>query len=148
MNKLFAVICGASLLLIIGLSNTPTAQADSRCRNTTIVGSFGIQTTGTIVEGGAAQPGLFASNGLINFDGNGNLSTRQTLSFNGTIVPSKASGTYEVKEDCTLTAKSIDEANGTQLSISGVIVKRGTEILIISTDPYTVVTGILKKVSR
>jgi hypothetical protein len=46
----------------------------------------------------------------------------------------------------SLTAKSINEASGAQLSISGVIVKRGTEIQIISTDPYTVVTGILKKV--
>lgn len=148
MSKLFTVIFGVSLLLIIGGSNAPTAHAKSRCRNATIKGSFGIQTTGTILEGGSAQPGLFASNGLINFDGNGNLSTRQTLSLNGTIVASKASGTYEVKEDCTLMAKSIDEASGSQLTISGVIVKRGTEILIISTDPYTVVTGILKKLSR
>ncbi|MDM9384876.1 hypothetical protein QUB80_29900 [Chlorogloeopsis sp. ULAP01] len=146
MNKLFAVIFAAILLFIIALSNAPTAQADSRCRNATIEGSFGIQATGTILEGGPMQPGLFASNGLIDFDGNGNLSTRQTLSLNGTIVPGKAAGTYKVEQDCTLTAKSIDETSGAQLSISGVIVKRGTEIPIISTDPYTVVTGILKKV--
>ena len=146
MKKLFAVISGAGLLLSIGLSNVPAANADSRCRNTTIAGSFGIQTTGTILEGGPGQPGLFASNGLFNFDGNGNLSTSQNISFNGTILPFKASGTYEVEEDCTLTAKFTDEGTGAQITTSGVIVKRGTEILIIQTDPNTVITGILKKI--
>lgn len=146
MKKFFAAIFGACLLLSLGLSNAPAAHASSRCRNATIAGSFGIQTTGTLFEGAPVPAGLFASTGSIIFDGNGNSSTRQTLSFNGTIVPSQATGTYEVEEDCTLTAKFIDEASGAQLTISGVIVKRGIEILIISTDPYTVVTGILKKV--
>ncbi len=95
MKKLFAVISGASLLLSVGLSNVPAARAESRCGNATIAGSFGIQTTGTILEGGPEQPGSFASNGLFNFDGNGKLSTSQTISFNGMIVPFKASGTYE-----------------------------------------------------
>ncbi len=138
MKKLFAVISGAGLLLSIGLSTVPAAHANSRCRNATIAGSFGIQTTGTILERGPVQPGLFASNGLINFDGNGKSSTSQTISFNGTIVPFKASGTYEVEEDCTLTAKFTDEDTGAQLTVSGVIVKRGTEILLIETDPNTV----------
>lgn len=146
MKKFFAVIFGVCLLLSLELNNVPAAHADSRCRNATIAGSFGIQTTGTLFEGAPVPSGLFASTGLINFDGNGNSNTRQTLSLNGTIVPSQASGTYKVEEDCTLTAKFIDEASGAQLTINGVIVKRGTEILIISTDPYTVVTGILKKV--
>ena len=146
MKKLFAVLSGASLLLSVGLSNPSAAHADSRCRNATIAGSFGVQTTGTLVEGAPGQAGPFAANGLFNFDGNGNLSTRQTLSINGTIVPFNGSGTYDVEEDCTLTAKFTDEFSGTQITISGVIVKRGTEILIIETDPYTVVTSTLKKV--
>lgn len=146
MKKLFAIISGTSLLLSIGLSNPAAADADSRCRNATIAGSFGIQTTGTLLEGGPGQPGLFASNGLINFDGNGNLSTKQTISFNGTIVPFQASGTYEVEEDCTLTIQFTDESTDTQVTASGVIVERGTEILIIETDQNTVVTGTLKKI--
>lgn len=146
MKKLFAVISGAGLVFSIGLSNAPAAHANSRCTNATIAGSYGIQTTGTILEGGPAQPGLFASNGLINFDGNGKSSTSQTISFNGTIVPFKASGTYEVEDDCTFTAKFTDEDTGAQITTSGVIVKRGTEILLIETDANTVITGTLKKI--
>ncbi len=146
MKKLFAVISGAGLLLSIGLSTVPAAHANSRCRNATIAGSFGIQTTGTILERGPVQPGLFASNGLFNFNGNGNFSTKQTISFNGTIAPFEASGTYEVESDCTLTATITEESTGTQVSVNGVIVKRGEEILIIQTDPNTVITGTLKKV--
>ena len=146
MKKLFAVISGASLLLSVGLGNVPAVRADSACTNATLTGGFGIQSTGTLVEGAPGPAGPFASNGLFKFDGNGNLTTRQTLSLGGAIVPFQASGTYEVEEDCTLTAKFTDELSDTQISISGVIVKRGTEILIIQTDPNTVVTGILKKV--
>ena len=130
----------------VGLSNAPAARADSACTNATLTDGFGIQSTGTLVEGAPGPAGPFASNGLFKFDGNGNLTTRQTLSLGGAIVPFQASGTYEVEEDCTLTAKFTDELSDTQISISGVIVKRGTEILIIQTDPNTVVTGILKKV--
>ena len=146
MKKLFAVISGASLLLSVGLGNVPGVRADSACTNATLTGGFGIQSTGTLVEGGPGPAGPFAANGLIKFDGNGNLTTRQTLSLSGAIVPFNASGTYNVEEDCTLTAKFTDELSGAQISISGVIVKRGTEILIIETDPNTVVSGILKKV--
>ena len=146
MKKLFAVISGASLLLSLGLSNAPAARADSACTNATLTDGFGIQTTGTLLEGAPGPAGPFAANGLIKFDGNGNLTTRQTLSLSGAIVPFNASGTYNVEEDCTLTAKFTDELSGAQISISGVIVKRGTEILIIETDPNTVVSGILKKV--
>jgi hypothetical protein len=145
MKKLFAVIPGASLLLSVGLGNPPVAHADSRCTNATIAGSYGIQTTGTILEGGPAQPGLFASNGLIKFDGNGNSSEKQTISFNGKIVPFDTSGIYNVEEDCTVTFKTTDEGTGAQITASGVIVKRGTEILLIETSPNTVITGILKK---
>ena len=145
MKKLFAVISGASVLLSVGLSNAAAARADSACTNATLTGGFGIQSTGTLVEGGPGPAGPFAANGLIKFDGNGNLTGNQTVSFNGTIAPFNSSGTYEVQEDCTLTLK-ITGDNGAQLTASGVIVKRGTEIFIIETDPLTVITGILKKV--
>lgn len=146
MKKLFAVISGAGLVLSIGASNVPAAHANSRCTNATIAGSFGIQTTGTILEGGPGQPGSFASNGLFNFDGKGKSNTSQTISFNGTIVPFQSSGTYQVSQDCTLTAEFTDEATGAQIAVNGVIVKRGREILIIQTNPKTVITGILKKI--
>ena len=145
MKKLFAVISGASLLLSVGLSNAPAARADSACTNATLTDGFGIQTTGTLLEGAPGPAGPFAANGLIKFDGDGNLTGNQTISFNGTIAPFISSGTYEVKEDCTLTLKVTGD-NGAQITASGVIVKRGTEIFIIETNPLTVITGILKKV--
>ncbi len=146
MKKYFAIISGASLLLSVGLTNPPAAYADSGCRNATIAGSFGIQTTGTILEGGPVQPGPIATTGLISFDGNGNSIERQTISFNGTIVPFEASGTYKVEKDCTITLKATDPGTGTQITASGVIVKRGTEIMIIETSPNTLITGTLKKI--
>lgn len=146
MKKFFAVISGAGFLLSVGLSNAPAARAESACTNATLTDGFGIQVTGPVLEGAPRPPGPFAGNGLLNFDGNGNLTTSLTISLNGSIAPFKGSGTYNVEESCTLTAQFTDELSGTEISISGVIVKRGTEILIIQTDPNRVVTGILKKV--
>ena len=146
MKKCFAIISGAGLLLNIGLTNPPAAYADSGCRNATIAGSFGIQTTGTILEGGPVQPGPIATTGLIMFDGNGNSFEKQTISFNGRIVPFEASGTYKVEKDCTVTLKATVPGTATQITASGVIVKRGTEIMIIETSPNTLITGTLKKI--
>ena len=58
MKKLFAVISSASLLLSVGLSNAPAAHAEARCRNATIAGSFGVQMTGTLLEGSPAPRDL------------------------------------------------------------------------------------------
>lgn len=146
MKKHFAIISGASLLLSVGLTNPPAAYADPVCRNATIAGSYGIQTTGTILEGGPVQPGSIATTGLIRFDGNGNSIEKQNISFNGTIVPFEAAGTYKVEKDCTVTLKTIDPGTGTQITASGVIVRRGTEIMIIETSPNTIITGTLKKI--
>ena len=57
MKKLFAVISGASLLLSVGLGNVPGVRADSACTNATLTGGFGIQSTGTLVEGGPGPAG-------------------------------------------------------------------------------------------
>lgn len=147
MNKLFAVISGASLVLSLGLSNATAARADSACTNATLTGKFGIQSTGTLLESRSrSRPvGPFAAIGLFKFDGNGNLTGNSTVSFNGTIAPFNSSGTYEVQEDCTLTLE-ITGDNGAEITASGVIVKGGTEIFLIETDPLTVITSILKKV--
>ncbi|MBW4595655.1 MAG: hypothetical protein KME46_22795 [Brasilonema angustatum HA4187-MV1] len=151
MKNLFAVIFSASLLLSVGLSNAPAAHADSntdsKCTNATVAGSFGIQTTGTLLEGAAVQPaGPFAATGVYNLDGKGNFSTKQTYSANGQIEVLNASGTYNLEQDCTITFKFAGPTAGTQLGTSGVVVKHGTEILVIETDPGTVITAILKKI--
>ncbi len=55
------------------------------------------EVTGPILEGAPRPAGPFAGNGLLNFDGNGNLTTSLTISLNGAIGSFKGSGTYNVR---------------------------------------------------
>ncbi len=147
MKKIFAFISGASLLLSAGLGNAPAAaRGGSVCTNATIKGDFGSQLSGSYGLGKAAQSGLLAEAGFFQFDGSGNLNATDTGSLNGKIIPSGLVGTYNVKENCTVTITFTDEFNNPSVNLSGTIVNNGKEILVIQTDQGTAVTGILKKV--
>ena len=89
----------ASGLLLVS-SHFQGVRADDRhekgCTNKTLKGSYGSHRTGT------TSTGPLASVGRISFDGNGNNSSVQNISRNGTYTfDVELVGTYEVAEDCT-----------------------------------------------
>jgi hypothetical protein len=98
MNKPLSMVFTLALALLL----TPCAKADlDECSVSTLNGSFGIATSGSIVAFGPV--GLVAEVGVIKFDGAGGVSQTTTLSLNGTIVPNRStiSGSYVVNPDCT-----------------------------------------------
>ena len=70
-----------------------------------------------------------AGGGLVTFDGNGNLSASETVSFGGLVMPVNVSGTYTVNSDCT------GSFTTSRAHLNLVIVRNGREILAVNTDP-------------
>ncbi len=133
----------ASLAVFASMSfvAVPTwAGEGQQCSNATLQGSYGFQG-----QGFNPATGHNGSVGIIIFDGQGNVSGRQTL-VNETrgVRRVPISGTYEVNPDCTGTLG--DASNTNDL----VIASGGNEVFGIATtaDPpgaQRVITYVLKK---
>ncbi|MEH1842651.1 MAG: hypothetical protein V7L20_28940 [Nostoc sp.] len=119
------------------ISQKVNAQATPSCNNATIKGSYGSKSTGTVLGLPVAEVDL------IKLDGRGKLQSTGASSIDGTIdTNATSSGTYSVKQDCTV---QVFFSNGS--TYSGVIVDGGKEIFFIATVPGSVVTATLKKVN-
>jgi len=103
------------------------------CRAATLNGRYGLTFSGYSTNGAVPAPITAfipsAGEGLVTFDGNGNLSAAETVSLGGLIHPVNLPGTYTVNSDCTGT---LTTANA---HLNLVIVRNGREILAINTDP-------------
>ncbi|MEH2287385.1 MAG: hypothetical protein V7K79_08110 [Nostoc sp.] len=127
----------SALTISDAISQKVNAQATPSCNNATIKGSYGFKTTGTII--GAP----IASVGLVKVDGRGNFQSIGGASVDGTVRTNETgSGTYSVKQDCTVQTVISDGS-----TYSGVIVDGGKEIVFIATVPGTVVVETWKKVN-
>ncbi|MCC5613965.1 hypothetical protein LC605_02505 [Nostoc sp. CHAB 5836] len=130
----------SALTISDAISQKVNAQATPSCNNATIKGSYGTKFTGTF----AATP--IAVVGLVQFDGNGNFQGIDALSSDGAVSPNRiVSGTYSVRQDCTVQIV-FTGGNGTAF-LSGAIVDGGKEIFLIQTNPGSVLTGTFKKVN-
>ena len=115
------------------------AQEDTPqpCSVATLNGRYGLTFSGFATNGAVPAPITafipVAGEGLVTFDGNGNLSAAETVSFGGLISPLNVPGTYTVNSDCT---GSLTTANA---HLNLVIVRNGREILAVNTDPGRVV---------
>jgi hypothetical protein len=147
MNLMNFKIQGFLTTLIIGtvsaltisdaISQKVNAEAAPSCNNATITGSYGSKTTGTII--GKSIAGV----GLVKLDGRGNYQGTAIGSADGSILPTETvSGTYSVKQDCTV---QIRTSSGD--TYSGIIVDGGKEIVLIATVPGTVIVDTWKKVN-
>ncbi|MDZ8221485.1 MULTISPECIES: hypothetical protein [unclassified Nostoc] len=127
----------SALTISDAISQKVNAQATPSCNNATITGSYGTQFTGTIL----ATP--IAGVALVQFNGRGNFQATQSSSLDGTIsLNATYSGTYSVKQNCTVQIRYTDGS-----SASGTIVDGGKEILLLQTNPGTVIVGTWKKVN-
>ena len=81
---------------------------------------------------GGNNPAPVAALGVLTFDGAGNLTGFDTVSFNGAIYERTITGTYTVNPDCTGTI-SWTTSIGSFNNLNIVIYKGGTKIRFIST---------------
>ena len=139
----------AAVLVLAALCSTSvTAFADDEvCSVASLTGSFGIQSTGSIVAFGPI--GTIAEAGVMKFDGSGGVSQTTTVSLSGTIVPNRSSlsGSYLVNPDCTGDMALVLPVPGgtTTSTFHFVIVNHGKEILLVNTGAGRVIVGDAKK---
>lgn len=116
---------------------------DEGCSVASLNGSYGIQSTGSIIAFGPIGP--VAEAGIIKFDGAGGVSQTTTVSTNGFIIPNRSSlsGNYLVNPDCTGDlALVLPVPGGTITSTQHfVIVDHGKEIRLVNTGTGRVIVG-------
>jgi len=132
-----------SVLAQSGDRSSTSANADRRCSNRTLQGTFA-----TVVEGfflGAPSPLPFRSVAMTRFDGFGNVSQVDHVVFNGTPPPvdwSPATGTYNVNPDCTGESELDIPGNpSSPLTIRFVIGDNGNLLLSVLSEAGYAVTS-------
>ena len=138
MNRLKPGIVAAALgsLLISGF--TTRLDAQDRCTNASLKGSYAFQVDGTNVNG------PFAAIGKNTYDGKGHLKGVIVVSSNGAIIPAKYEGTYTLNADCT-GIKSAALDFGLTVNFYFVVDSDLREIRMIVTDPGFTVSGTARK---
>ena len=133
----------------IGSAASATAQqvrddpSPLGCSLQTVMGSYGISTTGWIVSAGPVGP--VADVGVITLDGNGGASQTTTVSLNGVIISKRTSlsGSHEVNSDCTGSITLTLPGPGGPITSTShmVIVNHGKELRAINTGAGRVLAG-------
>ena len=142
-------ILAALVTIAAGLCSTSVvALADEEgCSVASLNGSYGIQSTGSIVALGPIGP--VAEAGIIKFDGTGGVSQTTTVSTNGFIIPNRSSlsGTYLVNPDCTGDLALVLPVLGGSITSTShfVIVDHGKEIFLVNTGAGRVIVGNAKR---
>jgi hypothetical protein len=116
------------------------AQASQDCTAATLQGPYGFHTNGVSVQLGIQ---LFASVGIVTFDGAGRFDATLSSSRDGVIRRASFQGSYAVNPDCT--GEIRNDAGG--LVQDTVIVDGGKEIRSLARNPdaLPVWTGLFKK---
>ena len=144
-------IAPASLVIVLAtvfvLAIVPRAQADEKrgCSETSLQGSFGFTSTGTLLALPAPFAGPFGEIGRQTFDGRGNTEGTATLSANGNIVRVTYEGTYVVNPDCTGSMTIFILPFGSSASLDFVIDDDESELRAIVTDEGAVETRVYRK---
>jgi len=130
-----------AVLLIGATAYGQTAATDpgggSRCSKRTLSGSYGFSAQGQVFLPPPIPPAPFTSTGMVNFDGNGNLSWVEHTVIGGAQQGSDwtpASGTYTVNSDCTGTMMVDTPNSPVPLQLFFSVVQQGKQL-------YSVVNG-------
>jgi hypothetical protein len=153
-SVMFVVSFTGILFLALGIASpgggagiVPGAQAQGRCSNDTVRGTYGGFVTGSAIAG--TQQVALAVLGTATFDGRGIVAGGTTESINGAIEQGDTfAGSYTVNANCTGSMTFIGQHPAGRTDVHHfdmVVVDGGKEIAIISTDPTTVLTGWLKR---
>ena len=114
-----------------------------QCSVGNLLGNYADQATATVIPGGLAPA---ACTGIVTFDGKGNLTARESHTFNGFIVPvANYTGTYTMKADCsgTMTLTSVEQGFTTKQNF--VVTEDNKEIPYVVQDDGVVSFGTMKK---
>jgi hypothetical protein len=117
------------LLVLIGAG---ALQAADACMPQKLAGNYAFQLSGMTNISGTPQP--TTSLGKMVFDGSGKLSGTSSAMFSGLLLGNPITGTYEAKEDCTLTWQLQDDSGAFQ-HFAG---KMSQDMLVVNfrqTDP-------------
>ena len=128
------------LATMLTLNRSALAQEDlvPSCAESSLYGPYAYSRVGMVVGIGPA-----AANGVVTFDGQGNLAGTDTASRNGQITARDFKGTYTVTPDCTGTATFVFSARET-VNVALQIGAGAREVQFIQTDSGTVITGSAK----
>lgn len=121
--------------------------APGGCSAASLNGAYSDSEQGMIVAGFGAPPAYpAAGTGILTFDGKGNFTANELLSFGGVVSPEAGAGTYTVNADCTYKDVFTD-ASGYTAHDAGIITGQGEyqELHTIYFDPGVVVAGASKK---
>ena len=141
-----------SSLVAAGATHVPArtqpgeGNHERKCTLANVAGAYGAYGSGTFLPGNqvGVPPGLFATIGRIELDGQGGFFiTSQTASFNGAIVRNiTGQGIYTVNPDCTgQIAVGTDTANM-------VFVDSGNEFFATDTTSGLITTFDFKRITR
>lgn len=140
------------LTTVFGLGIATQAQAgeDKACSNSSLQGSFGYSSTGTLLDSYVPPPfaGPFAEVGRQTFDGKGNTSGTATISSNGNINRVTIQGTYTVNADCTGSMTLFIPDFGATVHADFVIDRDGEEIRAIVTETGVIESRVYRKQFR
>ena len=138
MKRIICVHMATAVLAALVLLTT-TAYAKTGCSVATLKGNYAVTFSGFQVN---ATPQPFYGEGLLTFDGAGNLAGPFNFSLNG--VPAlniPYTATYAVNPDCTGVANG---TNGSD-SLAFVILDGGSEILATDISAPQTINMVLKK---
>ncbi|MEH2320569.1 hypothetical protein [Nostoc sp.] len=132
----------ASLLSVLSCPQVKAEEVSLDCNNATLKGIYGFQESG--FQGTKAPFTPFSVTRTSVFDGKGNFQGQGYGSVGGNIQQFTTKGAYKVTKDCSVTISNSVSLNGTQAQSNqfGVIVKRGSQILVVQTDSGTNQTGV------
>ena len=132
-------------VFVLGIVARAQAGQDHGCTNTSVSGSFGYTSVGTLI---GTEAGPFVQVGRQTFDGKGNTNATATTSVNGNSFPVTISGTYSVNPDCTGSMTLSVSPVGVIVHVDFVITGSGTEFRAMVTDSGSAVTVVGKKQFR
>ena len=138
-------ILNVSVLLAFAIGATAQTADQPVCSNATLIGSYGLQISGTrpapfVAPGGPGFIGQFENvigTVIQIFDGKGNFTQVDNVKGNvAGIVPDRpGKGTYTVNADCTVT-QIVSPPGQSQIISKGVIVDGGKEFRQNTVVPY------------
>jgi hypothetical protein len=101
MKRLKPGIIAAALASLLISGFTTRLDAQDRCTNASLNGSYAFKVDGTNVANPYLPLGPFAAVGKNTYDGRGHMRGVITVSSNGSIIPATYTGTYTVNGNCT-----------------------------------------------
>jgi hypothetical protein len=131
-------ILAATAALALSAASTP-AHALNGCASNLLNGSYAMQFSGS------ASSARLAGLARLSFDADGNVQGSSSVNANGTWQTRDVSGTFEVRDDCTVSFSLID-TNGITQNFAGVLAEQAESVLVIQTDAGAQVSGSLTRV--